>query len=163
MYLQAPVCKGFLFLSTHSRCLRYMLWWFFLRRHELCSRQEWYGLIYWYWIYEFRKALVNTLKPRQNGRHFADDIFKRIFLKENVSISIKISKGSTNNILSLVHIMAWRQLGTKPLFEPMMVYFTDAYIRHLASMRKQGCGKEWYPFLHYHSHNLQWNIPWFPK
>ena len=27
---------------------------------------------------------VNTLRPRQHGRHFADDIFKRICLKENV-------------------------------------------------------------------------------
>ena len=27
---------------------------------------------------------VNTLRPRQNGRHFPDDIFKRIFLNENV-------------------------------------------------------------------------------
>ena len=34
---------------------------------------------------------INTLRPRQNGRHFADDIFKRILLKENVGISIKIS------------------------------------------------------------------------
>ena len=27
---------------------------------------------------------INTLRPRQNGRHFADDIFKLIFLNENV-------------------------------------------------------------------------------
>ena len=27
---------------------------------------------------------INTLRPRQNGRHFADDIFKSIFLNENV-------------------------------------------------------------------------------
>ena len=26
----------------------------------------------------------NTLRPRQNGRHFPDDIFKCIFLDENV-------------------------------------------------------------------------------
>ena len=26
----------------------------------------------------------NTLRPRQNGRHFSDDTFKRIFLNENV-------------------------------------------------------------------------------
>ena len=26
---------------------------------------------------------LNTLRPRQNGRHFADDIFKCIFLNEN--------------------------------------------------------------------------------
>ena len=29
--------------------------------------------------------------PRQNDRHFADDIFKYIFINENVWISIKIS------------------------------------------------------------------------
>ena len=34
---------------------------------------------------------LNTLRPRQNGRHFADDIFKCIFLNENKQISIKIS------------------------------------------------------------------------
>ena len=26
----------------------------------------------------------NSLRPRQNGRHFTDDTFKRIFLNENV-------------------------------------------------------------------------------
>ena len=35
--------------------------------------------------------LLNTLRPRQNGRHFPDDIFKCLFLNENVWISIKIS------------------------------------------------------------------------
>ena len=29
--------------------------------------------------------------PRQNGRHFADDTLKYIFLNENVRIKIKIS------------------------------------------------------------------------
>ena len=29
----------------------------------------------------------NTLRPRQNGQHFPDDIFKCIFLNENVLIS----------------------------------------------------------------------------
>ena len=33
----------------------------------------------------------NTLRPRQNGRHFTDDIFNCIFLNEMVWISIKIS------------------------------------------------------------------------
>ena len=68
----------------------------------------------------------NTLKPRQNGRHFAYGIFKHIFLNENVWISIKISlkfvpKGPINNIPALVQIMAWRRPGDKPLSEPMMV------------------------------------------
>ena len=68
---------------------------------------------------------VNKLRPRQNGRHFADDTFKHIFLNENVRISIKISlkfvpKGPINNIPALVQIMAWRRSGDKPLSEPMM-------------------------------------------
>ena len=69
---------------------------------------------------------VNTLSPRQNGRHFPDDIFKRIFLNKNVWILIKISlkfvpKGPINNIKALVQIMAWHRPGDKPLSEPMMV------------------------------------------
>ena len=34
---------------------------------------------------------INTLRPRQNGRHFTDDILKCIILNENVWISITIS------------------------------------------------------------------------
>ena len=59
---------------------------------------------------------LNTLRPRQNGRHFADDIFKCIFLNENVWIPIEISlKGQINNIPSIFLD------GAKPLSEPMMV------------------------------------------
>ena len=68
----------------------------------------------------------NTLRPRRNGQHFADDIFKRIFFNENVWISIKMSlkfvpKGPINNIPALVQIMAWRRSGDKPLPEAMVV------------------------------------------
>ena len=66
------------------------------------------------------------MRPRQNGRHFADDTFKCIFMNENVRISINISlkfvpKGLTNNIPALVQILAWRRPGDKPLCEPVMV------------------------------------------
>ena len=69
---------------------------------------------------------VNTLRPRQNGRHFADDFFKGIFLNENVWIPIKFSlkfvpKGPIHNIPALVQIMAWRRPGDKPLSEPTVV------------------------------------------
>ena len=72
---------------------------------------------------------LNTLRPRQDGRHFPDDIFKCIFLNENVWIPIKISlkfvpKGPINNIPALVQIMAWRCPGDKPLSEPMMFCLT---------------------------------------
>ena len=50
---------------------------------------------------------INTLRPRQNGRHFADDILKCIFWNENVTIPIEISlksvpKGPIDNIPVLV-------------------------------------------------------------
>ena len=69
---------------------------------------------------------LNSLRPRQNGRHFPDATFKRIFLNENARISIRISlkfvpKGPIKNCPSLVQMMAWRRPGDKPLSEPMMV------------------------------------------
>ena len=71
--------------------------------------------------------------------NFADDMFKCIFLNENVWIWIIISlkfvpKGPINNIPALVQIMSWRQSGDKPMSEPMMTLFADAYTRHSASM-----------------------------
>ena len=85
-----------------------------------------------------RKCVLNTFKPRQNGRHFADDIFKSIFFNENVWIPIKISlkfisRGPINNIPALVQIMAWRLPGDKPLSEPMMVSLTT----HICVTRPQ--------------------------
>ena len=56
---------------------------------------------------------LNTLRPKQNGHHFADDTFKCIFLKEYVLIPIKISlkfvpESPINNIPALVQVKAWR-------------------------------------------------------
>ena len=70
--------------------------------------------------------LFNTLRPRQNGRHFPDDILKCIFLNDNVIISIKISlklvpNGPNTYIPALIQIMTWCRPGDKPLSEPMMV------------------------------------------
>ena len=74
-----------------------------------------------------RKNLVlcNTLRPRQNGRHFADEIFKCILLNESAWISINISlkfapKCQIKNIPAMVQIMAWRQPGDKPSPGPMI-------------------------------------------
>ena len=69
---------------------------------------------------------LNTLKPRQYGRHFPNDIFKRIFLNEEVKILFRISmtfvpRCPINNIPALIQIMAWRRIGDKPLSEPMTV------------------------------------------
>ena len=70
---------------------------------------------------------------------FADDILKRIFLNENVKILIQISlefvsRGSNDSKSALVQVMAWRQIGDKPLPEQMMTQFTDAYMQHQGVM-----------------------------
>ena len=62
-----------------------------------------------------RPWYIETLRMRQNGHHFADDIFKCIFFIKNIWITIKISmkfiaKGPVGNNSTLVHIMAWHYL-----------------------------------------------------
>ena len=91
-----------------------------------------------------RPQWVNTLMPRQNGRHFADDIFKCIFFKENVWIPIKISlkfipNGPINNIPALVLIMTWRRSCDKPISEPMMVRLPT----HICVARPQWVNSSW--------------------
>ena len=54
-----------------------------------------------------RDSAIETLRPRHNGRRFADDNFKRIFLNENVRIPIEIlltfvPKGPIGNISALL-------------------------------------------------------------
>ena len=83
-------------------------------------------------------VVINTLRPRQNGRHFPDDSFKYVFFNENARISLKISmkfvpKVRINNIPALVQIMAWRRPGDKPLSEPMMV----SLLTHISVTRPQ--------------------------
>ena len=82
----------------------------------------------------WKPTYLNTLRPRQNDRHFPDDIFKRIFLNENVRILIWFSlkfvpKCPINNIPTLFHITAWRRPSNKPLSEPMVVsLLTHVYV-----------------------------------
>ena len=92
-------------------------------------------------------SFINSLRPRPNGRHFADDIFKFIFENENEWILPRISlkfvpKVRINNIPALVQIMAWRPPGDKPLSEPMMVSF----LMHICITRPQWVNSLWcYP------------------
>ena len=110
------------------------------RSSFVCLIREWN---YWGWIpqrssHDVPVAVLNKLRPRQDGCHFADNIFKCIFLNENVWIPMKISmkfvpKGPINNIPTLVQIMAWRRPGDKPLSEPMMISLTT----HICITRPQ--------------------------
>ena len=65
----------------------------------------------------------------------ADDIFNCIFLNENDRILIQISlkyvpRSPIGNKSALIQVMVWRRPGDKPLPEPMMTQFIDAYMRH---------------------------------
>ena len=114
---------------------------------SMCQGESTRVLLMWLGLYMFDVIIsswFNTLRPRQNGRHFTDDTFKRIFLKENVLISIKISlnfvpKSPIDNIPALVQIMAWRRSGDKPLSEPMMV----SLLTHICVTRPQWVNQSW--------------------
>ena len=97
---------------------------------------------------------LNTLRPRRNRRHLADDIFKCIFMNENVLISIKISlkfipMGPINNIPTLVQIMAWCRPGDKPLSEPIIIIS----LMHICVARPQ-----WVNMLQW---SAQYNRMWY--
>ena len=80
------------------------------------------------------EQIINSTSPEQNSRHFADDIFKCIFLNVKVRILIRISvkfvpKGPVDIESTLIQVMAWRQIGDKSLHETILTQFTDAYMR----------------------------------
>ena len=87
---------------------------------------------------------LNSLRPRRNRHYNAGDIFKCIFLKENVWIPTKfwlkfIPKGPFNNIPALVQIMAWRRPGDKPLSGPLMV----SLLTHICITRPHWVNSSW--------------------
>ena len=76
----------------------------------------WVCELSFYWS---NRRLVPCSSPSRL-QHFADDLLKCIFLKENVWIPIKMSlrfvpKGPINKFLSLVQTLTWRRLSHKPL------------------------------------------------
>ena len=93
-----------------------------------------------------RAQWVKSLRLRQNGRHFLDDIFKCIFLNENVWIVPKISlnfipevrinniQAFSNNGLALTRWQAiiWTNDG----------WFTDTCMCHSASMSYWPLGEQ---------------------
>ena len=110
------------------------------------------------------KKCINTSRPGQNGRHFADDTFKRIFLNENFRISIKISlkfvpKGPNNNNPALVQVMAWRRSGDKPLSETLMV----SLLTHICVTRPQRVKCKRRVMSHKKNSLGLWNTPAFVR
>ena len=134
---QSPVTRSF--DVSFDRCLNKRLrkhswgWWF-----ETLSRPLWRHCNV-NWTSDYFQCIVgsrdmrafatnfwftfpfNSSQPRQNGRHFADDIFKRFFLGWKCmnfayNFTVIFPKIQIYNILSLVQIMAWCRPNDKPLF-----------------------------------------------
>ena len=82
---------------------------------------------------------LNTLRPRQNGRHFADDFSNafpwikvyEFWLKCHWSLILRVLL--TIFHAALVQIMAWRRPGGKPLSEAMIFRL----LTHLCVTRPQ--------------------------
>ena len=174
-YQKTYITEGFLHSYSHWNYFRlhsgYYEWCIYIWNHMLMMDK--FG---WYW--NVLKHLIisvncmsgqalqgsiniyfafNTLRQRQNGCYFPDDIFKCIFLNENVWIAIKISlkfvpKGPISNIAALVEIMASRWPGHKLFSEPMEV----SLLTRICVTRPQWVNYLWskhaymYPYLgHY--------------
>ena len=60
----------------------------------------------------------------------SDDIFKCIFLNEKVRILIQVSLKFVPK--SPIDNMAWRQIGDKPLSEPMLTRLNNPYMRQMS-------------------------------
>ena len=95
------------------------VWWKYLFMHKTNA-----SLTHWVWS--------------KMAHHISDDIFKYIFLNDNVCIAIRISlkfvpEGPIHNIPSLVQKITWRLVGAKPLSESMMV----SLLMHVCAIRPQ--------------------------
>ena len=95
-----------------------------------------------------RLQCLDKLGPIQNGRQFADDIFKCIshygmqktaWVCERVLYMASTFLNTQwqgnifmrwDNMSALFQIKAWRRTGDKPLSDPMITQLTDAYMRH---------------------------------
>ena len=106
----------------------------------------------------FWLCFFNTLKPKQNGQYFADNIFKCIFLNENVRIAINISvkfvhKDRINNIPALVQKMVWCCLVDNSLSLPMMfTLLTHICITQPQWVKKSAVHMFFAPEVSSHSH-----------
>ena len=85
------------------------------------------------------KITINRLTPRQNGRHFPDDIFKCIFLNENVGILITISlkfftKWANHQYSSICSDKDLALSKRQAIIWTNDVWFNYAYMRHSASI-----------------------------
>ena len=134
--------SGMLYNKTHpywGKCFSWHRDWCFHLGNVLIAftgicYETGFNMKWWYFQLQQQWVLlkINTLRPGENGRHFPDDIFKCIFLNEDIWISIKFSlkfvpKGPIDNISALVQIMAWRRPGASHYLNQWWLYYRRIY------------------------------------
>ena len=104
--------------------------------HEQVAAEPWWKV----------QVHFNTLRPRH---HFPDEIFKSVFIKENVWILVKIwikfvLRDSVNSIPSLLQIMPRHWRGDKALSEPLVSLLMHIYITWPQWANKVMWNKGWF-------------------
>ena len=82
-----------------------------------------------------KSGIFKTHAPLTKWPPFWQTTLSNAFFNETDSISIRISlqfdpRSPIDTYSVLVQVMAWRRKGDKPLSEPMLTWFSDAYMRH---------------------------------
>ena len=85
-------------------------------------------------IYQEIHEYLNIFRPKQNNHLFVHSIlnvfswmnFNIFWFKFNLNFCIR--NHSTNSKSALVQVMAWHLSGAKPLPEPLLIHFTNAFI-----------------------------------
>ena len=75
-------------------------------------------------------SILTSSPPRQNGLHFADDIFRCIVVNENFRILITISLKFVPKFPNDKNRALVQKTSAKPLSKPMLTQFTDTYMCH---------------------------------
>ena len=94
------------------------------------------------WNKPFSEQMLSMMSE---STHWGRDSSMKIVVFDHNFIEFP-TQGTINKILALVHIVAWRRSDDKPLSDPMMVNFNDAYMHH--------------HFIWYYSGYIEENCAW---
>ena len=80
------------------------------------------GILKHFEIWYLKSSCDNALRPRQNERHHADDVFKSIFLNWRFWSVIQMTLPPMARLRAIFQTIDWRRLGDK-IFQPMILVY----------------------------------------
>ena len=92
---------------------------------------------------EFLRLMINMLRPRQNGRHFADAVFNCIFLNENVWISLMILLKFVPNVpINNIPVLPGSDNYLKPIMVNILTHICVTWPQWVNPLRAElFCGR----------------------